>query len=39
VRVEYYQQTFDQPEVPTSLQGLNLLPPLKALLFQVGGRF
>ncbi|HEY2683142.1 MAG TPA: DUF3570 domain-containing protein [Steroidobacteraceae bacterium] len=39
VRLEYYQQTFDQPEVPTSLQGLNLLPPLKALLFQVGGRF
>lgn len=39
VRVEYYQQTFRQPEAPASLQGLDLLPPLKAILVQVGWRF
>jgi hypothetical protein len=39
VRVEYYQQTFRQPEAPVSLQGLDLLPPLKAILVQVGWRF
>ncbi|HEY2780304.1 MAG TPA: DUF3570 domain-containing protein [Steroidobacteraceae bacterium] len=39
VRVEYYQQTFRQPEAPLSLQGLDLLPPLKAVLVQVGWRF
>jgi hypothetical protein len=39
VRLEYYQQTFRQPEVPTALQGLELLPPLKAILIQVGWQF
>jgi hypothetical protein len=39
VRFEYYQQTFNQPSVPTALQGLELLPPLKAILVQVGWRF
>jgi hypothetical protein len=39
VRVEYYQQTFRQPEAPASLQGLDLLPPLKAILVQIGWRF
>jgi hypothetical protein len=39
VRFEYYQQTFNQPAVPTALQGLDLLPPLKAVLVQVGWRF
>jgi hypothetical protein len=39
VRVEYYQQTFRQPEAPASLQGFDLLPPLKAILVQVGWRF
>jgi hypothetical protein len=39
VRIEYYQQTFDQPAVPAALQGLDLLPPLKAVLVQVGWRF
>jgi hypothetical protein len=39
VRFEYYQQTFSQPSVPTALQGLDLLPPLKAILVQVGWRF
>jgi Protein of unknown function (DUF3570) len=38
-RLEYYQQTFDQPTVPAALQGLDLLPPLKAILVQVGWRF
>lgn len=39
VRVEYYQQTFRQPEALASLQGLDLLPPLKAILVQIGWRF
>ena len=39
LRFEYYQQTFRQPEVPASLQGIDLLPPLKAILLQVGWRF
>lgn len=39
VRFEYYQQTFNQPTVPAALQGLDLLPPLKSILFQVGWRF
>jgi hypothetical protein len=39
VRFEYYQQTFNQPSVPTALQSLHLLPPLKAFLVQVGWRF
>jgi hypothetical protein len=39
LRLVYYQQTFDQPLVPASLQGLDLLPPLKAILVQVGWRF
>ena len=40
VRVEYYQQTFDErAAVPAGLQGLDLYPPLKAILVQVGWRF
>jgi hypothetical protein len=39
VRLEYYQQTFDQPAAPAVLQGLQLLPPLKAILLQVGFRY
>jgi hypothetical protein len=39
VRLEYYQQSFRQPEAPASLQGLDLLPSLKAILLQVGWRF
>jgi hypothetical protein len=39
VRIEYYQQTFRQPDVPASLQGLDLLPPLKAILIQIGWRY
>jgi hypothetical protein len=40
VRLEYYQQTFSQPtNVPGALQGLDLVPSLKAILFQVGWRF
>jgi hypothetical protein len=39
LRFEYYQQTFRQPEVPASLQGIDLLPPLNAILVQVGWRF
>jgi hypothetical protein len=39
VRLVYYQQTFDQPAVPASLQGLALLPSLKAILAQVSWRF
>jgi hypothetical protein len=39
VRLEYYQQTFNQPSVPTALQGLNLLPALKSILVQVGWRY
>jgi hypothetical protein len=39
VRLEYYQQTFNQPSVPTALQGLDLLPPLKSILVQVGWRY
>ena len=37
VRVEYYQQTMDDPRTALpDLQGLDLYPALKALLFQVG---
>jgi hypothetical protein len=40
VRLEYYQQTFDgRMAAPESLQGLDLLPPLKAVLVQIGWRF
>jgi hypothetical protein len=39
VRLEYYQQTFRQPQVPIALQGLDLLPPLKAILVQVSWRY
>jgi hypothetical protein len=39
VRFEYYQQTFNQPSAPTALQGLDLLPPLKSILVQVGWRY
>jgi hypothetical protein len=39
IGIEYYQQTFRQPEVPVPLQGLDLLPSLKAILVQVGWRF
>jgi Protein of unknown function (DUF3570) len=40
VRVEYYQQTFDERmAVPAGLQGLDLYPGLKAILIQAGWRF
>ena len=40
VRAEYYQQTFNEHvPVPTSLQGLDLYPGLKAILVQLGYRF
>ena len=40
IRAEYYQQTFDdRMPVPTSLQGLDLYPGLKAILVQIGWRF
>jgi hypothetical protein len=40
VRVEYYQQTFDnQTAAPGALQGLDLYPSLKAFMVQVGWRF
>ncbi|HME37455.1 MAG TPA: DUF3570 domain-containing protein [Steroidobacteraceae bacterium] len=40
VRVEYYQQTFDERmAAPAALAGLDLYPGLKAFLVQVGWRF
>ncbi len=40
VRVEYYQQTFDERvPIPVGLQGLDLFPGLKALLVQFGYKF
>jgi hypothetical protein len=40
VRVEYYQQTFNERfAAPAALQGLDLYPGLKAVLVQVGWRF
>jgi hypothetical protein len=37
VRLEYYQQTIQNgPAVPAALQGLDLYPSLKAVLFQIG---
>jgi hypothetical protein len=40
VRAEYYQETFTQPlAVPAGLQGLDLLPALKAVLVQFGYSF
>jgi hypothetical protein len=40
VRVEYYQQTFDErAPIPLDLQGLDLYPGLKAVLVQFGYRF
>jgi Protein of unknown function (DUF3570) len=40
VRVEYYQQTFEErTPIPGSLQGLDLFPGLKAVLVQFGYRF
>ena len=40
VRMEYYQQTFDErTAVHAGLQGLDLYPGLKAILVQVGWRF
>jgi hypothetical protein len=37
VRLEYYQQTIrNGPAAPAALQGLDLYPSLKAVLFQVG---
>ena len=40
VRAEYYQQTFNQQILaPAGLQGLDLLPGLKAVLVQFGYRF
>ena len=40
VRVEYYQQTFDERmAVSAGLQGLDLYPSLRAILVQVGWRF
>jgi hypothetical protein len=40
LRLEYYQQTFDNRNViPEPLQGLDLYPGLKAVLFQIGWRF
>ena len=40
VRLEYYQQTYDNPATTlSSLQGLNLYPGLKSFLLQVGWRF
>ena len=39
VRFEYYQQTFNQPAAPAALQGLDLLPPLKSVLLELGFRF
>jgi Protein of unknown function (DUF3570) len=40
VRVEYYQQTFNErAAVPAGLQGLDLYPGLKAVLAQIGWRF
>jgi hypothetical protein len=32
VRVEYYQQTFDERMAVSGLQGLDLYPSLKAIL-------
>jgi hypothetical protein len=40
VRFEYYQQHYHNPSATlTELQGLNLLPDLKAVLVQLGWRF
>lgn len=40
VRFEYYQQKYDNPNTGlTQLQGLDLLPDLKAVLVQLGWRF
>jgi hypothetical protein len=37
VRLEYYQQTIQNgPTAPAALQGLDLYPSLKAVLFQIG---
>jgi len=37
VRLEYYQQTIQNgPAAPSALQGLDLYPSLKAVLFQIG---
>jgi hypothetical protein len=40
IRVEYYQQTFNERiATPVELQGLDLFPGLKAMLLQFGYRF
>lgn len=40
VRVEYYQQTFDEHiPIPFGLQGLDLYPGLKAVLLQIESRY
>jgi Protein of unknown function (DUF3570) len=40
IRAEYYQQTYqERVPVPTGLQGLDLVPDLKAFLVQIGWRF